>query len=103
MTDEDKTIKIMVELFCRERHGRERHGGDFLCDECRELLEYARARVRQCPLKEQRTTCGKCEIHCYKPAMRQRIQEVMRYAGPRMFKVHPLLAARHLLKGRGKS
>ena len=95
--DEDKTIKIMIELFCRERHE-----GAPLCHECRELLEYAMARVRQCPLKEKRTTCGKCEIHCYKPSMQKRIKEVMRYAGPRMFKAHPLLAARHLLKGRGK-
>jgi hypothetical protein len=32
--------------------------------------------------------------------MRERIREVMRYAGPRMILRHPILAIWHLLDGR---
>jgi len=94
LATEGQTIKVMVELYCRDHH-------DCLslpCAACNELIEYAIARVKQCPLKEGRTTCGKCEIHCYKPAMKKQIKEVMRYAGPRMLKAHPLLTAKHILK-----
>jgi len=95
--DEQKTIRVMIELFCRDHHaGR---SGAPLCDSCRELLNYSIERVKCCPVKETRTTCGQCQVHCYKPTMQKRIKEVMRYSGPRMFKEHPLLAAKHLLKG----
>jgi hypothetical protein len=30
--------------------------------------------------------------------MQKKIKAVMRYAGPRMLKAHPILAAKHLLK-----
>jgi len=92
--DEQETIRAMLEIYCRGHHT-----GEPLCPECRELMAYALERVRHCPLGEQRTTCGKCPIHCYKPRMREQIRAVMAYAGPRMFKEHPRLAARHLLKG----
>ena len=95
--EERETISVMITLYCRDHH----HGPP-LCELCRELLEYAVERVRQCPLQEQRTTCGKCHIHCYKPSMQKKIKEVMRYAGPRMLKDHPLLAAKHMLKGLSK-
>ncbi len=96
---ESETIRVMIELYCRDHHDCRQPP----CADCRELLEYALERVARCPLGEERTTCGKCPIHCYKPSMRERILEVMRYAGPRMFKEHPLLAARHVLKGLKKT
>ncbi|MDI9444206.1 MAG: nitrous oxide-stimulated promoter family protein [Planctomycetota bacterium] len=34
--------------------------------------------------------------------MRQRVKEVMQYAGPRMLLRHPVLAVRHLLDNRRK-
>jgi hypothetical protein len=40
--------------------------------------------------------------HCYRPEMRQRVREVMRFAGPKMLLRHPLLAVRHLLDERRK-
>ena len=48
-------------------------------------------------------TCSKCPVHCYKPEMRDRIREVMRYAGPRMYKRHPILTFFHVLDGFGKT
>ena len=95
--EERKTISVMIAFYCRDHHHCETP-----CEPCRELLEYAIERVRQCPLQEKRTICGKCHIHCFKPSMQKKIKEVMRYAGPRMLKAHPVLAAKHMLKSLGK-
>ena len=108
----------MIGMYCRDHHaaagGRAtrrrrsatagpagRLGG--LCEECSALLEYARARLDRCPYGLDKPTCAKCTTHCYKPAMREQVRAVMRYAGPRMVKEHPLLAAAHLTDGRRKT
>jgi predicted amidophosphoribosyltransferase len=93
---EYKTISEMISLSCRERHGTKK--GE-LCPVCDELLAYAKARLDKCPYKEQKPTCARCPIHCYKPAMKEQIRDVMRYAGPRMLRRHPILAILHLLNG----
>lgn len=92
---ENKTIALMIVIYCRDNHNPK----DELCEECSELLVYARLRLKQCPFQEGKTTCGKCKVHCYKPAMRSKVREVMRYAGPRMTWKHPVLALGHLLDG----
>lgn len=92
---EQTTIGLMIAIFCRDHH---RTTGE-LCPECRELLDYAKRRLQHCPFQEGKTTCGNCAVHCYKPAMRARIRTVMRYAGPRMAREHPLLALGHMLDG----
>jgi hypothetical protein len=94
---EQKTIGIMIQMFCGAHHGTE---GPVLCPPCEELLTYAKERLRRCPFGENKGACAKCEIHCYKPEMRKRVTEVMRYCGPRMLRKHPLLAIAHLLKAR---
>ena len=92
---EAHTVAAMIRRYCRDRH----HTTDGLCPECAELLAYARRRLARCPFQDNKTTCGKCPVHCYAPGMRARIREVMRYAGPRMLLSHPLMALRHLLDG----
>jgi hypothetical protein len=62
-----------------------------------ELMNYALCRLERCPFGEDKTTCAKCPVHCYKPAMRARVKEVMRYAGPRMLLHSPMLALLHQL------
>nr|MBP8870902.1 nitrous oxide-stimulated promoter family protein [Bacteroides sp.] len=62
------------------------------------LLEYAHMRLSRCPFGEKKNTCRLCTIHCYKPEMKERMREVMRYAGPRMLLYHPAAALRHLWK-----
>ncbi len=88
---ERRTIRLMIELYC---HGQ-RHTPDELCSECRQLSEYAMQRLDKCPYQERKPTCAKCPIHCYKPAMREQVRQVMRYAGPRMLLTHPLLTLHH--------
>ena len=98
MKREQKTVEHMINIYCRDHHGTEGK----LCKECRELVEYARFRLKNCPFQENKTTCGNCPIHCYKPKMRQKIRDVMRYAGPRMTLHHPLLAFGHMIDGMKK-
>jgi predicted amidophosphoribosyltransferase len=92
---EYKTIQKMIGLYCRDRH----HDGESgeLCSSCLELLSYAKTRLEKCPYAGDKPTCARCPVHCYKPALREKIRAVMRYAGPRMIWRHPLLAIRHLM------
>jgi predicted amidophosphoribosyltransferase len=92
---ERKTIEAMIRLHCRGVHGSKGK----LCRECSELAEYARARIGKCPFQEEKTTCAKCPVHCFKPTMREKVRAVMRYAGPRMLYRHPVLAILHYVDG----
>jgi hypothetical protein len=104
MARELHTVEAMIELYCRDHHSSEQSQigtpKGALCADCQELVAYARARLERCPFQEDKTTCVKCPVHCYKPSMRERVRVVMRYAGPRMLYKHPVLAVRHLLDGR---
>lgn len=90
---EKKTAEQMIRLYCRRKEGNKE-----LCPRCRELLEYAHARLSRCPFGEEKSTCRLCTVHCYKPEMKERMRAVMRYAGPRMLLYHPIAAIRHLWK-----
>ena len=95
LEQEKKTVRQMVEIYCyREKHSSSKG----LCEECSALLDYACKRLDHCKFGEQKPTCKICPVHCYKPEMKAKIREVMRYAGPRMIWYHPLTAIRHLLK-----
>jgi hypothetical protein len=95
MTRERSIVEIMLKIYCLNRHGSR---GE-LCTDCREILDYAKQKLDRCPFQEGKTTCGNCRVHCYKPGMRDKIKEVMRYTGPRMMYRHPLLALSHLIDG----
>jgi hypothetical protein len=98
---EEKTIAAMIALYCRDHHERGvADSGQRLCAECAELLAYACVRLEKCRYGSEKPTCANCETHCYKPAMRERVREVMRYSGPRMLAKHPVLAVAHLVDGR---
>jgi hypothetical protein len=90
------TVEIMISLYCRHFHSK-----DNSCD-CRQLLDYALERLRKCTFQEGKTTCVRCPVHCYKPEMRDKIRLVMRFAGPRMLYLHPILTIYHLIDGRRK-
>ena len=96
---EQKTVQVMIGLFCRDKHG----SGRDLCGECRALWDYAKQRVDRCPFGADKPTCLNCTVHCFKPAKREQIRVVTRYAGPRMAWRHPLLSLLHFLDGRRKA
>ena len=89
---EQKMVSQMIALYCRKKHRR----GHGLCESCAKLEEYARQRSARCPVMETKTFCSSCKVHCYKPEMREKIREVMRFSGPRMMLYHPLTAMRHI-------
>lgn len=88
---ESHVVEQMIRLYCRHREGNRE-----LCASCQELLSYCNARLDRCPRMAEKTTCRQCPVHCYRPDMRQRIAEVMRWAGPRMLIYHPVEAIKHL-------
>ena len=90
------TIDAMVHLWCRRRHGK----SPALCGECAELMQYATRRLDRCVFGEHKPTCANCKVHCYNTTMRERIREVMRFAGPRMLWRHPILALNHIVDKR---
>lgn len=92
MNRETKTVQLMIERYCQDHHGF-RKG---LCDTCGQLADYAVQRIAKCPFGQDKPVCADCKVHCFKPDMRVKIREVMRYAGPRMSLRHPLLALVHL-------
>ncbi|MBA3015207.1 MAG: nitrous oxide-stimulated promoter family protein [Proteobacteria bacterium] len=61
----------MIGIYCRTKH---HHNKDKLCRACNELLGYAYLRLTHCPFQEEKTSCGNCPNHCYKPAMKEKIR-----------------------------
>lgn len=82
----------MVALYCSGAHHTPR--GE-LCSECAALDAYAQKRIARCPFMETKTFCSQCRIHCYAPDMREKVREVMRYAGPRLLFRHPAMCLHH--------
>jgi len=93
---EFKMIAAMLRMYCRSHHGIRQAA---LCADCTELHDYAYRRLERCVFGEAKPTCANCTVHCYKASMRERIRQVMRWAGPRMLWHHPVMAVRHKLDG----
>jgi len=60
-------------------------GRDGYCSDCRAFLEYAFTRRLRCPL-DPKPACKHCQVHCYRPDYRQKVREIMRFAGPYLMK-----------------
>lgn len=89
---EKRTVEKMIRLYCRHKEGNRA-----LCPDCLELLAYSTSRLAGCPFGEGKSSCRKCTVHCYRPDMKARIREVMRFSGPRMIIYHPIAAIRHII------
>ncbi len=118
---ERHTIEVMITMYCAAGHPRRLlnndappHGcadtvvdvksdsdRDGLCPDCAALLDYSLRRIARCSFGEQKPTCARCTVHCFRTDMRTEVRTVMRYSGPRMTIRHPYLAVRHLLDRRG--
>lgn len=64
--------------------------------ECDDFLKYAVGRVNRCPKGIHKTSCRRCEIHCYTSEQRRRAKLIMSYSGPRFIFYHPVMAVWHL-------
>ena len=86
MNEKEKDVVTkMITIYCRSKH----KSGKQLCSE-----------LERCPFGEGKPTCGSCAIHCYKKDMREKIKIVMRYAGPRLFFIHPIVTIKHMIRER---
>lgn len=88
-----KVLRIMTGIYCRRKHG-----GKGLCGGCSDFLDYAYRKIDNCPHGMKKTTCRLCVTHCYTPAKRETVREIMRISGQRMIFTHPVIAIRHLLR-----
>ena len=93
---EKEVVSLMIKIYCSKKH----HTKGYLCDECRQLDEYARERSDKCPFMETKTFCSNCKVHCYKKEMREKIKEVMRFSGVRMIFSHPVSAISHVIESK---
>ena len=114
---EKQTVEAMIRLYCKGKKHEETENGTAhrssahlsvfrfhlsvfpvppLCPQCQALLDYAIQRLEHCRFGEDKPSCTRCPVHCYKPAMREQIRQVMRYSGPRMLLHDPILAIGHL-------
>ncbi|SCJ34167.1 Nitrous oxide-stimulated promoter [uncultured Flavonifractor sp.] len=91
---EKAMVNEMIALYCRKKHGTR----GALCPDCAALAAYAQQRSDRCPFMATKTFCSNCKVHCYKPEMREKIRDVMRFSGPRMLFVHPVAAIRHVME-----
>lgn len=109
---EKSTLRLMVQMYCKHVHRSHAstaanpalaaslnhpNNPHSLCPTCLVLLQYAEKRLDQCRYAAHKKACKHCLTHCYKPALRQQIKEVMRWAGPRMLLYAPWTAIRHFL------
>ena len=93
---EKQMVSLMIKIYCNKKHRTK----EKLCEECASLNEYARLRGDKCPFMETKTFCSNCKVHCYKPDMREKIREVMRFSGPRMMFHNPVAAVRHVIESK---
>lgn len=90
--NEKQVVSRMIRLYCRHKLGLRE-----LPVEYKELEVYAHKRLDNCKFGDNKPACKRCTIHCYRSDMRQKIRDVMRWAGPRMIIYDPIAAIRHLL------
>lgn len=88
---EKETVTKMIEVYCRKNHHHHE-----LCEECRDLTEYAIKRLTFCQFGEDKSFCSYCPVHCYKPDYRQKVKNVMRFSRPWMLLYHPVIAVKHI-------
>ncbi|MGM0126412.1 hypothetical protein IGI37_003841 [Enterococcus sp. AZ194] len=88
--EEMKLVSCMIELYYKHNKGDVPEN---------RMASYAEQRLLFCQFGEEKTTCQKCPVHCYQEVYRTQMKQIMRYSGPRMLLVHPILTLRHGFRG----
>jgi hypothetical protein len=106
-----KTLALFIDLYCRYRHQDEprtvmrlrTHDVQdiagrqvVLCAQCQKLLAHAFTKRTHCPM-HPKPQCKHCPSHCYAPAYREQIREVMKFSGKKMLFAGRLDYLFHLL------
>ena len=80
---QEKDIRVLqtfIGVYCRGKHKRPK---GVLCNDCFQLLEYAKKRREKCPL-DPKPSCKHCHIHCYSREYREKIRQIMAFSGRKM-------------------
>lgn len=88
---EKKIISQMIGIYCKKKHKQIQ-----ICDECREVLDYANKKIENCKFIEVKSFCSNCKSPCYSPVMREKIREIMKFSGKRIILYHPILTIKHI-------
>lgn len=106
-----KTLALFISLYCRYRHQDQPRQAMLLrthdvqaiagrpivlCAQCQKLLAHAFTKRSHCPM-HPKPQCKHCPSHCYAPAYRQQIREVMKFSGKKMLFAGRLDYLFHLL------
>ena len=94
---EKKTVELMIRLYCRKKEKNKILCTDYPLRRQRQMCIRDSARLDRCPFGEKKGACKECTVHCYKPVLRERMRQVMRFSGPRMLFYAPWQTIRHLL------
>ena len=94
LKEEAEMIEAMIRGYCQKHH-KPQNG---LCEDCEALLHYTKKRLACCPFRNDKPTCAKCTIHCYRAQEREAIRCVMRTMGPKMLFTHPIMTINHLVR-----
>lgn len=94
LKEEAEMIEAMIRGYCQKHH-KPQNG---LCEDCEALLHYAKKRLACCPFRDNKPSCAKCTIHCYRTQEREAIRNVMRTMGPKMLFTHPIMTFNHLVR-----
>ena len=93
-----KTLALFIFIYCRHKHPKaakapaalKTHDVQALarreiplCEDCSRLLAHAFTKRTHCPMSPK-PACKHCPSHCYHPAYRARIREVMKYSGKKL-------------------
>lgn len=95
---EFRTLARFIQVYCDDHHAAEERGPvaiktqdlstlkagvPSLCSGCGKLLAHAFVKRSRCPM-DPKPMCKKCPRHCYAPAYRQQIRQVMAYSGRKL-------------------
>ena len=89
---EKATIAKMIRIYCHAKHGTK---GKSLCAACKQLEEYTQLKTDNCVFGTLKPACSECPIHCYSKENREKIKEVMKFSGWRMFFLAPRATILH--------
>ena len=90
---DQQTIRLMIGLYCRHHLHQQKPSAEYS-----DLAEYACQRLAHCRYNEHKPACKDCPVHCYKPEMRAKIRQVMRWTGPRMMFYSPYATLHHIIQ-----
>ena len=72
IAERKSATESIVSFYCRKHHGT-----DGLCEDCKELLDYALGRIDDCSNNPSRTRCKGCPTYCYCSEMGDRMSKVL--------------------------